>query len=333
MKRINLLISAFCLIILTSCGPKPWPEDSFNQLKQSGVLSIECQMVYLLTNTQEDVYLNCVLDVYKQNFPNYADFEKVATENPQQIKELRISCIKQYSGNDINSVWNIIENNDGVRNLKLQLPVEYFEKYKVLMMSKVRNEFQSMENLVNKMATDENYIPNFINNADKECGAIIMKEIQIEQEKKLQEERKTSELYNLLDDNLNMFNIGSLSIWNKTSKSIIVAVGYYYYGEKWQGWVSDGWWNIASGEKATINMPLNENGYMNGIIYYCAKFKDGFGWGWSGENSFIVMDENFKIPNADKFETLSCNSRFRYSTTFKKVEIGRTKEYTLNLTE
>lgn len=321
-----------CLFML-SCGSKPWPEDAISQLKQTGALSAETKMVSLLTNTPEDLYLESVLETYKQNYPNYADFESAAKENPQHIKELRIPCIKKYSGNDINSIWNIIESNDGVINLRNQLPEEYFKKYKELMLSKMRTEFQNMGNLISKMTSDENYIPTFIDKSDKECGVIIMNEIQIDQEKKLQEEQKTVELNNLFDESLDVFHTGSISLWNKTSKTITLAIGYYYNGQKWKGWVSDGWWDLAPGQKATIKIPLNETGNINGIIYYCAKFKDSTSWNWGGDNSFIVSDENFRIPNADKYETLSCNRKFHFSQSFKKIEIGSTSDYSLNLTE
>lgn len=325
------LFAVLMTIIVSSCAPKPWPDDALVQLQQSGVLSEECKMVYLLTNTNENQYLACVLETYKQNFPNYADFEEAIKNNPQQIKALRIPCIKKFAGNDINSVWNLIENNAGVKNLKYQLPDTYYLKYKTLMMSKITNEFQTMSNFIDRLTSDEAGVTTFIVNSDNECGEIIKNEIRIEQEKKAQEELNLARLNNLFDDYL--IDYGSLSFWNETSKTIILAVGYYYFGQKWNGWVSEGWWNILPGERATVNIPVNESGYLNGIIYYCAKQVDSFGWGWSGENSFLVMDENFKIPNADKFETLSLNRKFRFISVFKKVDIGRTREYTLHLTE
>lgn len=324
-----------CVVLLTmivySCGPKPWPDNALGELQQSGVLSEEVKMAALLSNTNENQYLACIIETYKQHFPDYADFEKAAKDNPQQIKSLRIPCIKKYAGNDLNSVWKVIENNDGIKNLKFQLPDSYYLKYKDLMMSRIRNEFNSMNNFIDRLTSDEASVSSFIAKIDNECGQIIKNEIRIEQEKLAQEELNLVRLKNLFDDYLNDY--GNLSFWNKTSKTIKFAVAYYYYGQKWNGWVSDGWWNILPGERATINIPLNESGYLNGIIYYCAKQEDSFGWGWSGDNSFLVMDENFKIPNADKYETLSLNRKFRFSSLFKKKEIGRTKDYTLQLTE
>lgn len=257
--------------------------------------------------------------------------KKKTKDNPQQIKALRIPCIKRFAGSDFNSIWNIIENNEGVINLKSQLPEVLYMRYKDLMMTKFRNEFQTMDNFIDRSTSNEATVSAFIYNSDRECGEIIKNELRIEQEKLAQEELNLARLNDLFDDYL--YNNGSLSFWNKTSKTITLSVGYYYYGQKWKGWVSEGWWNIVPGEKATINMPLNESGNINGIVYYCAKIKDSLGWGWSGDNSLLVMNENFKIPNADKFETISSNRKFHFSLLFKKLEIGSTKEFTLNLTE
>ncbi len=193
MKIMKLITTTIMCLLMISCGSKSWPEDAITQIKQTGALSAETKMVSLLTNTTENQYLESVLETYKLAYPNYADFEKAAKENPQHIKELRVPCIKRYSGNDINAIWNIIIDNEGVRNLQIKLPNEYFIKYKELMLSKMRNEFQNMDNLISKMALDENYIPTFIDKSDKECGVIIMNEIQLAQEKKVPEEQTTNE--------------------------------------------------------------------------------------------------------------------------------------------
>lgn len=331
MKFINGLLFFLMISLVTACGPKPWPEDALGQLIQSGALSDESKMVFLLTNTSENQYLTCVLETYKQSFPDYADFEETAKSNSQQIRSLRISCIKKFAGNDINSVWNLIDNNEGIKNLKNQFPDTYYLRYKTLMMTKIINEFQTMSNFIDRLTVDESSVTTFISNLDNECGDIIANEIRIEQEKIAQEEQNLSRLNNLFDDYL--YDYGNLSFWNKTSKTIILAVGYYYYGQKWSGWVSQGWWNILPGEKAIINIPLNQSGYLNSNVYYCAKKIDSIGWEWSGDNSFLVMDKNFKIPNADKYETLSLYRAFRFNSVFKKIEIGRTKEYNLQLIE
>ena len=178
IRTANLVI--FTCLLFSACGPKPWPEDSLSQLKQSGVLSDESKMVSLLSNTNENTYLECVIVTYKQSFPDYADFEKTAKDNPQQIKMLRINCIKRFAGNDINSIWNIIENNEGVRNLKFQLSENYYIKYKSLMMANFRNEFQTMNNFIDKLTSDESYVSTFIYNSDKQCGEIIKNEIEQE---------------------------------------------------------------------------------------------------------------------------------------------------------
>lgn len=184
--KIKSAISAlFVCLLFSACGPKPWPDDALGQLKQSGVLSDESRMVFLLSNTNENKYLENVLETYKQSFPNYADFEKTAKDNPQQIKMLRINCIKRFAGNDINSIWNIIESNEGVRNLKFQLSENYYIKYKNFMMANFRNEFQTMNNFIDKLTSDESYVSTFIYNSDKQCGEIIKNEI--EQERKAQE--------------------------------------------------------------------------------------------------------------------------------------------------
>lgn len=329
LKTIRLLFFLSIFTLFFSCGPKSWPDDALNQLKQSGVLSEEIKLITSLSNISTDQYLESVLEVYKQNYPDYADFEKIAKNNPEQIKVLRIPCLKKYAGSDINSLWDFIEKVEGVINLKYHLPATFYSRYKDLMMIKIRNEFSNMDNFIDKLTSDDAYVTNFIMKCDTEAGEVINNELKIEQEKVAIEEQNMARLSNLFDEN--SYNNGSISFWNNTNKTVSLAIGYYYFGQKWKGWVSEGWWIITSGEKATINMPLNDYGNINGNFYYCAKEVGGLGWGWSGEDAFIVMDDNFKIPNGDKFETLSNSRKFHFLFEFKKVEIGRTSEFTINL--
>jgi uncharacterized membrane protein len=332
--KMKLAILAILVsLIFSACGPKPWPEDALRQLQQSGALSEESRMVSLLANSNENQYLESVLTTYKQNFPNYADFERTAKDNPQQIKALRIPCIKRFAGSDFNSIWNIIENNEGVINLKSQLPEVLYMRYKDLMMSKFRNEFQSMNNFIDRLTRDEASVSTFIYNSDRECGEIIKNELRIEQEKLEQEELDLARLNNLFDDS--SYNKGSLSFWNKTSKTITLAVVYYYYGQNWNGWVSEGWLTIYSGQRSTINLPLNSYGHLNTNIYYKnreALLESNMKVGTT-IYGFVVSDDNFKIPNADLQETASVSRKFHMNIGFKLVSIESTDKYTINLTD
>lgn len=95
MKIANGLFAFLMISLVTAYDPKPWPEEALGQLIQSGALSEESKMLFLLTNTSENQYLTCVLEAYKQSFPDYADFEETDKNNSQQIKTLRISLVER----------------------------------------------------------------------------------------------------------------------------------------------------------------------------------------------------------------------------------------------
>lgn len=333
MKVKQLLIFVY-LLILQSCGPKPWPDNILEQMRQTESLRIESKFLKLISNTEQDQYLNCVLSIYKERYPDYANFEKALINDNETLISLRVPCIKQYAGYDISSVWNVIEDKDGIRNLRYQLPEKFYIRYKTLMMDKLKRKYPSMSSFIDAMVNDEYSVSNYIIRIDEECGKIISKEIQEEQELQKREQQNMKILNSLFDDYL--YNYGALNFTNKTSKTITLVVAYYYYGQKWEGWVSDGWWNIAPGSTASIKLPLSEYGSLNRYIYYCAKDANNSTnfWGWSGDESFLVMDENFKIPNADLSETKGKNRSFRYLNKFQKKDIGTSKtNWTLNLTE
>lgn len=349
IKNKPAYLAIFICLFFSACGPKPWPQDALIQLKQSGVLSEESNLVFLLSQSNEDQYLGCVIEQYKNKFPNYADFEKASIEDPLQIKKLRIPCLKAHAGYDINSIWNIIESNEQVRNLKFQLSEKYYLRYKELMMTRVRNNFHNMDGFISELTSNGNAVSTFIFNSDKECGEIVLNEMRIEKEKIENERIKLTALYNLLDDYSPYY--GNINIVNETSKSVILGVVYYYYGQKWEGWVSEGWFDLSPGEKHIIKAPLNSDGLLNRIIYYCAKFKDSPSWDrqWKGTNAFIVLDnamrypgdlhldipslynEQFKIPNADKMETRSYSKNFKFYYVFKEKDIGSSVDCTINI--
>ena len=332
--KIKYLLLFTILLTVQSCGPKPWPNNIIEQMRQTEALGIESKFLKLVSNTEQDTYLNSVLSAYKEEYPDYAAFEKALINDREKLVDMRVLCMKRYAGYDINSVWKLIEDMDGVRTLRNQLSGTFYLRYKTLMMGKIKKKYPSMSSFIDEMANDEYSTSEYLMRIDKECGQIISKEIKEEHELQKRELQNMKVLNSLFDDYL--YNYGYLNFTNKTSKTIILVVAYYYYGQKWKGWVSDGWWNITPGSTVSIKLPLNEYGSLNRYIYYCAKNENSSTnfWGWSGDESFLVMDENFKIPNADLSETKGKNRSFRYLNKFKKIDIGTSqKDWTLNLTE
>lgn len=322
-KIISILRIILLSIFVSSCVPKPWPTNSLEEIKNG--LGDEWKMVKLLSGSNNDSYPKCVLSKYKSQYPNYADFEEAAVKNPQKIKEMRISCIKSHVGNDFNRIWNYIEDNDNIINLKNKLHPNYFVKYKECMMFKLRTEFHTLDNFIDKSTFDQVGMSNFIKNADNECGQEILSDIR-------NEENHLAELNSLFDDNLDAY--GYLYFKNNASKKITVAVAYFYYGKKWEGWVSSGWYNFLPGEKGNIKIPLNKSGYLPELFYYCARMTDSSNWSWSGNTSFIVMNEAFTIPNADKSDNLKSSLKFYLNSNFKEHHIKENSRiYTLEITE
>ncbi|MFT3739190.1 MAG: hypothetical protein QM786_10570 [Breznakibacter sp.] len=236
-KRLNLAISIiFTILLFSSCIPKSWPENALTELQNSGVLSEETRMMYMLSKTSEKKYLECVLATYKQQFPDYSDFEKMAIDNPQKLKELRIPCIKKFAGNNLNLVWNFIEATESIRNLKNKLPDNHYKRYKSLMMSKINNEFQTMSNFIDRFTNDEASVITFIYESDRECGDIINNEIKREEENRALTLLSNNELNNFKtsteSEDPNAMTIRAYRIGRLDGNGADIIVKLQNFGEK-----------------------------------------------------------------------------------------------------
>ncbi|MFA5122710.1 DUF1036 domain-containing protein [Zavarzinia sp.] len=116
-------------------------------------------------------------------------------------------------------------------------------------------------------------------------------------------------------------------VCNKTDKTTSVAVGYYddktNDGVDNGVWVSEGWWNVKTGQCATpIPGPLKVR-----YVYVYAEHPDGSGW--AGENNFCVKDNEFTIRGNE-----NCERRGFQTKGFSEVDTGpESKSYTTNLTD
>lgn len=110
-----------------------------------------------------------------------------------------------------------------------------------------------------------------------------------------------------------------LELCNETSFKQTVAIGYKDGDE----WISEGWWNISSGDCAT---PLS--GDLTGRYYYYRALASGRDF----------QDENIAFCTAGKAFTIvgdsDCVARGYEESMFSKIDTGKTaKHFTFSITE
>jgi uncharacterized membrane protein len=110
-------------------------------------------------------------------------------------------------------------------------------------------------------------------------------------------------------------------ICNKTNMTVYAAVGYSDDGQ----WTSEGWWELAPGECATmLSRKLSKKFY-----YYYAESSDQE-WFWESEgndNLFCASDNAFKIVGAE-----DCKGRGYDVYGFREVDVGDNITYSIDLT-
>lgn len=110
-----------------------------------------------------------------------------------------------------------------------------------------------------------------------------------------------------------------LKLCNSTDSRIGVAIGY----QDKDGWVTEGWWNIA----AQSCEALLKGAVPSRFIYVHAVDYD-HGGEWVGGNFMCTSDKSFAIRGVQ-----DCPNRGYKRTGFFEVDTGDAKDWTIRLTD
>jgi uncharacterized membrane protein len=108
-------------------------------------------------------------------------------------------------------------------------------------------------------------------------------------------------------------------ICNNSSYYVYAAFGYH----NGSAWVSEGWWDIAPGECATVY----EGRLTNQKYYVYAESHDN-DYLWEGDYPFCAQDDAFTITG-----DANCKSRGFYELGFFEVDVGEYSDWTTDLTD
>ena len=320
---------------------KKWPSDAYQQLAHSEGIVMDCRFIDAISNNTQNStqYIYNLLSAYKNEFPNYRDFEKATLSNNRVLDNIRIKEIKRIASSyDLDVIWELIANNSQeAQSLKNEYSVLYNDLANNVK-ADLKKEFRSLSTFIERL--NDNSTSNIIEHITSRYIRQI--NIKIEEQQRLTEKQRQAQiqylnsLYELLT--YKSFWTGDFIVKNKSSNSIYVNLAFYFYGNEWEGWTTCGF-SLIPGQSKTIDIPLNSNGHLNRYIYYCAKTYDANYWGWRGDRSFItlnVQDEYF-LPCANDWNLLSkCNliTDVQANANFKQKDIGENQTtYTLTLTD
>jgi len=104
---------------------------------------------------------------------------------------------------------------------------------------------------------------------------------------------------------------------NKSSEPVYAAFGY----NDGNAWVSEGWWNLAPGECATVY-----DGSLTQRKYYAYAESHSEEWYWDGEYPFCAQDDVFTIVG-----DTNCKERGFYEIDFFEIDVGEAPNYTFDL--
>jgi uncharacterized membrane protein len=110
-----------------------------------------------------------------------------------------------------------------------------------------------------------------------------------------------------------------LKLCNTTSSRVGVAIGY----KDDQGWVSEGWWNVAS---QTCEVLLK--GSLVARYYYIHALDYDRGGEWGGKATMCTDDKSFTIRGVD-----DCQGRNYKRSGFFEVDTNEEKDWTVRLTD
>ena len=110
-----------------------------------------------------------------------------------------------------------------------------------------------------------------------------------------------------------------LKLCNTTTSRVGVAIGY----KDAQGWVSEGWWNVAA---QTCEVLLK--GTLVARYYYIHALDYDRGGEWGGKAFMCVDDKAFTIQGVQ-----DCQSRGFKRSGFFEVDTNEEKDWTVRLTD
>ncbi len=113
--------------------------------------------------------------------------------------------------------------------------------------------------------------------------------------------------------------LADLKLCNSTDSRIGVAIGY----QDKDGWVTEGWWNIAS---QTCESLLK--GAVPSRFLYVHAVDYDHGGEWVGRNFMCTSDKSFAIRGVQ-----DCPNRGYKRTGFFEVDTGDAKDWTIRLTD
>lgn len=106
---------------------------------------------------------------------------------------------------------------------------------------------------------------------------------------------------------------------NNTSGRVGVAIGY----KDKDGWVTEGWWNLAARSCETLL-----RGGLVARFYYIYGIDYDRGGEWSGQAFMCTRDKEFTIRGTD-----NCLARGFDRTGFFEVDTGEQRSWTVQLTD
>ena len=113
--------------------------------------------------------------------------------------------------------------------------------------------------------------------------------------------------------------LADLRLCNNTGGRVGIAIGY----KDGEGWVTEGWWNLAARSCETLL-----RGGLVARFYYVYGVDYDRGGEWSGQAFMCTRDKEFTIRG-----TQDCLARGYDRTGFFEVDTGEQRTWTVQLTE
>jgi uncharacterized membrane protein len=113
--------------------------------------------------------------------------------------------------------------------------------------------------------------------------------------------------------------LAGLRLCNNTSSRVGIAIGY----KDEQGWVSEGWWNVASQSCEELL-----KGQLVARYYYVHAVDYDRGGEWAGNSMMCTGDKAFTIRGVE-----DCQSRGYKSAGFFEVDTNDNKDWTVRLSD
>ena len=151
MKKI-ILYALIAGAFFTNCV-KQWPSDALYQIKQNAGISLDCEFLSaMLGRDMSNEYPQKLLQAYKNEFPNYADFENYTITYVNSSDPIRVNILKSMVRNcDFSAVWNILEKGSSeVRTLKNMDSYRY-NRLKSITINNLQSSFDSIEKFVDEL--------------------------------------------------------------------------------------------------------------------------------------------------------------------------------------